>query len=64
MTCNDFRAWRDSCRQRFGMSDQQVADKLGCGINSVTRWKRYDPPYYIGLAVAAIEAGIKPWEAR
>jgi hypothetical protein len=35
---------------------------LGCGVNSMTRWKWYDPPYYIGLAIAAIEAGLNPWK--
>lgn len=62
MKCSDFRAWREGRRQ-LGMSDQQIADLLGCGINSVARWRQYDPPYYIGLAIAAIEANLKPWKA-
>lgn len=63
MKCSDFRAWRENCRL-LGMSDQQIADLLGCGINSVARWRQYDPPYYIGLAVSAIEAKLSPWEAK
>lgn len=55
----DWRAWLAECKAR-GLSENQVATMLGCGRNSVTRWKRYPAPQYIGLAVAALEAGLKP----
>lgn len=61
MKHRDFRAYVDLCRSR-GLSDYQVAAMLGCGINSVVRWKRYDPPHYIGLAIAALEEGLEPWK--
>lgn len=60
MTHKDFRAYVDLCRQR-GLSDYQVAAMLGCGVNSIVRWKQYDPPPYIGLAIAALEKRLKPW---
>lgn len=63
MKCSDFRIWRSECREK-GMADHQIAALLGCGVNSIARWKSYDPPYYIGLAIAAIESNLKPWEAR
>lgn len=56
----DFRAYVTLCRDR-GLSEHQIASMLGCGRNSVTRWKRYPAPEYIGLAIAALEEGLKPW---
>lgn len=56
----DFRTWLEQCRER-GLSEHQIATALGCGRNSITRWKRYPAPYYIGLAVAALEKKLKPW---
>lgn len=44
------------------MSELQCAAMLGCGRNSITRWKRYPAPLYIALAVAAIEAGLAGWK--
>ncbi len=59
----DFRSYIDLCRER-GLADHQVAVMLGCGVNSVVRWKRYDPPHYIGLAIAALEEGLEPWKRK
>lgn len=56
----DFRDYINLCRER-GLSDYQVASMLGCGVNSIVRWKRYDAPHYIGLAIAALEAALEPW---
>ena len=61
MKHKDFRSYVELCRAR-GLSDYQVAAMLGCGVNSVVRWKRYDPPHYIGLAIAALEEGLEPWK--
>ena len=61
MKCSDFRQWLEKGRQN-GVSERELAKMLGCGVNSMTRWKWYDPPYYIGLAIAAIEAGLHPWK--
>jgi hypothetical protein len=43
------------------MTEYQIAKALGCSRNSITKWKRVDPPPYIGLAVAALERNLKPW---
>jgi hypothetical protein len=56
----DFAAYVIQCRDR-GISDIQLATSLGCGIGSIYNWKRIDPPRYIGLAIAALEKGLKPW---
>ena len=63
MKHKDFRSYVELCRER-GLTDYQVAVMLGCGVNSVVRWKRYDPPHYIGLAIAALEKGLEPWKRR
>jgi hypothetical protein len=56
----DFRAYIALCRDR-GMSEGEVAAMIGCGKNSLTRWKRYPAPPYVGLAIAALERGLQPW---
>lgn len=63
MTHKDFKAYINLCRER-GLTDYQVAVMLGCGVNSVVRWKQYDPPHYIGLAIAALEKGLEPWKRK
>jgi len=63
MTNHDFRAYIELCRSR-GLADHQVAVMLGCGVNSVVRWKQYDPPHYIGLAIAALEEGLETWKRK
>ena len=61
MKCSDFRSWVQKAHDN-GVSGRELAKVLGCGVNSITRWQWYDPPRYIGLAVAAVEAGLKPWK--
>ena len=60
MKCSDFRAWVEECR-KGSLTEAEMAGLLGCGVNSIARWKCYDPPYYIGLAIAALEAKLAPW---
>lgn len=53
-----FVAWR----KRVGLTQQQFADKLGVNLSAVKKWEggaRKLPPY-IGLVMAAIEAGLAP----
>ncbi len=53
-----FVAWR----KRVGLTQQQLADKLGVNLSAVKKWEggaRKLPPY-IGLVMAAIEAGLAP----
>jgi transposase len=59
----DFRAFLAMCKER-GLSELQVATMIGCGKNSITRWKRYPAPTHIALAIAALEAGIEPWKRK
>lgn len=61
MKHNDFKAYIDLCRSR-GLADYQVAAMLGCAVNSIVRWKQLDPPYYIGLAISALENDLKSWK--
>ncbi len=63
MKPNDFRAFLSLCKER-GLAEWQVAELLGCGRNSITSWKRGGAPLYVGLAVAALEEGLKPWTAK
>ena len=60
MNNDDFRAYINLCRSR-GLSDYQVAAMLGCGVNSIVRWKHREPPRYIGLAITALENKLEPW---
>jgi transposase len=59
----DFRNWLAACKER-GLSEWQAAELLGCGRNSITSWKRNGAPQYIGLAIAALEEGLKPWKTK
>ena len=61
MTSADFRAWLDHMRERHNRTHGQCAEALGCAPNSITKWKRRDPPLYIGLACAALAKGMRPW---
>ncbi len=61
MEHTSFKEWINR-RKAAGMPEYEIAQLLGCAPNSITRWKRFDPPAYIGLAVAAIESGLQPWK--
>ena len=53
-----FTAWR----HRVGLTQQQLADRMGVNLSAVKKWEgghRKLPPY-IGLVMAAIEAGLEP----
>lgn len=58
MTSAEFSAWVDAMRETRGWSARECQRQLGCGFNQVARWKRHDPPHYIGLACAALGHGI------
>lgn len=59
----DFRAFLARYRER-GLTEGEIAALIGCGKNSLTRWKRYPAPQYISLACAAIDAGLNPWTRK
>lgn len=50
------RAWR----KRVGLSQVALAARLGVGNQAVNRWEtgRREPPPYLWLALAAIQAGL------
>lgn len=43
-----------------GINHKRAADLLGCSPMSIYNWKRNGAPHYIGLACAALEAGLQP----
>lgn len=53
----DVLSWRD----RVGLSQQKLAEALGCSKTSVVKWERAKrAPRYIALACAAWAYGLKP----
>lgn len=52
-------AWR----QRMGFSQRDAADALGCSRGGFAGWEsgKNSVPRYIGLAMAALAMGMKPY---
>jgi DNA-binding transcriptional regulator YiaG len=63
MKPSDFRAFVMLCKDS-GMSEGDIARLLGSSKNSITKWKQYFAPPYIGLAIAALAAGIPSWTKK
>jgi transcriptional regulator with XRE-family HTH domain len=61
MTPADFAHWRAT----LGISQAEAARRLQCSKNSMTSWLtgRNDIPYIVGLACAALAAGLPPYAA-
>ena len=66
MTNEDFKFWRKS----LGLTQQKAAEALGLSKTTIETYEsgirrdNHQPsqiPYAIGLAMAAISAGIGPW---
>jgi transcriptional regulator with XRE-family HTH domain len=53
------RAWRE----RMGFTQEQAAEALGCSRRSLTSWENGESQAarYIGLAMAALALGMKPY---
>lgn len=62
MTPTNLKAWR---KAMGGLSQQRAADLLGVRRATVTDWEnaKQTPPAYLGLACAALAAGLSPWRA-
>lgn len=56
-----FRLWLERLYTR-GLTDDDACRLLHCGRASITRWKWREPPFYIGLAISALEAGLPPYK--
>ena len=61
MTPADFTAWIDHARTSRQWTQRDCAVALGIDPGQIVRWKKHGAPRYIGLAIAASEAGLKPW---
>jgi len=57
MTAEHFKNWIAV----MGWNDSQVASALALSRNSVAKYKREGAPLNIGLACAALAAGLAPW---
>lgn len=59
MTPADMRAWRAS----MGYTQQQAAQALGVSLRTIKAWEAgfAAPPAFLGLACAALAAGLGPW---
>jgi hypothetical protein len=60
MEAADFAAWAALC----GLSDAEIARRLGCARNSVASWRIRGAPPYIALACAALSGGLAPWSPQ
>lgn len=54
-----------SARARLGLSQVGLANTLGISRRTVEEWEaqKSQPPPYLRLALAALDAGIEPWKA-
>lgn len=59
MTAQDFTRWVAV----MGWNDSRVASELALSRNTVAKYKREGAPLSIGLACAALAAGLPAWEA-
>jgi hypothetical protein len=57
MSAADFRSWQAA----VGLSNREVARRLGVSPNSPGRWRRDGAPLDTALACSAIAAGLEPW---
>lgn len=49
-------------RRRSGLTAEALADRLGIHLQTIRRWEMRgaEPPPYLWLALAALEAGLTP----
>jgi DNA-binding transcriptional regulator YiaG len=56
-----FAEWLAEMRQKLNWTQEVCARQLGCAENSITAWREKGAPRYIGLACAALDAGLPPF---
>jgi hypothetical protein len=54
----------DACKVSNQWSDLAVARSLGCGKNSLKRWRSTGAPKYVVLALWALMKGNETWNAK
>jgi hypothetical protein len=62
MTGRHFSAWVKKMKDERSWTKTRCSEELGCGMNQILNWERNGPPFYIGLACAALAANMLPWE--
>ena len=60
MTPAQFDAWLTN----MGLSERRAAELLGVAPSTIGQWRRVSTPPLLGLACAALAAGLKPWVPR
>ena len=60
MTPAQFDAWLT----HMGLSERRAAEVLGVAPSTIGQWRRVSTPPLLGLACAALAAGLKPWVPR
>ena len=60
MTTAQFDAWLT----HMGLSERRAAELLGVAPSTIGQWRRVSTPPLLGLACAALAAGLKPWVPR
>lgn len=60
MTGADFKAWLF----QMGISQYRAAKLLGASRGAITSWLSRGAPLYVGLACAALLAGLEPFTRR
>jgi len=60
MTPAQFDAWLT----HMGLSERRAAELLGVAPSTIGQWRRVSTPPLLGLACAALAAGLRPWVPR
>lgn len=58
MSAAGLRAWQ----ARMGYTQQQAAEALGVSLATYKRYLTGEVPHVVGLACAALAAGLQPWQ--
>ena len=58
MTPTELRAWQ----AHMGYTQQHAAEALGVSLATYKRYLTGDVPHVVGLACAALAAGLQPWQ--
>lgn len=64
MPAADFEAWLAHVREYRGWRHQDVADRFGVSLRTITNWRADGAPGYIGLACHALLRGMTPWRPK
>jgi hypothetical protein len=62
MTAEEWTAFVKFAKKEYGVTNSTLAKVLGIHRVSVKTWQKTGTPDSIGLAVAAVVAGLDPWK--